>query len=312
MTHAASIDEQAAQYASRQQESDDGARRTQGPQQDGPEDQQQKEQKEKQQAEQRTTVPASVVYRAILKEGRSELDRSSVALAWSGLAAGLSMGFSLVSEGLLRDALPDSSWRPLVAKLGYSIGFLIVILGRQQLFTENTLTPVLPLMRDQSLHTLRNVGRLWAVVLVTNLIGAAIFATVIARTSVFEEPIRRAFLDIGNEALAPAWETILLRAIFAGWLIALMVWLLPVAEVARLWVIILITYVVGLASFSHIIAGSVEVFYVAAEGSVSPWYALGHFVAPTLIGNCIGGVSLVAALNHAQVVAGDDASHIDA
>jgi len=268
--------------------------------------------KEEEQAEERATIPASVVYQAILKEGRSELERSSSALAWSGLAAGLSMGFSLVTEGLLRHALPDAPWRPLIVKLGYSVGFLIVILGRQQLFTENTLTPILPLMRDLCSKTFGNVARLWAVVLVTNLLGAAIFAIVIARTPVFEASIRHEFLQIGREALAPAWGTILLRGIFAGWLIALMVWLLPVAEVARFWVIIVITYVVGLGHFSHIIAGSVETFYVAAAGEVSVGHTLLHFVLPTLIGNCIGGVSLVAALNHAQVVSGDDASHIDA
>ena len=210
-------------------------------------------QKEEEQAEERATISASVVYQAILKEGRSELDRSSSALAWSGLAAGLSMGFSLVSEGLLRHALPDAQWRSLLVKLGYSVGFLIVILGRQQLFTENTLTPILPLMRDLCAKTFGNVARLWAVVLVTNLIGAAIFAIVVARTPVFEAPVRAAFLDIGKEALAPAWGTILLRGIFAGWLIALMVWLLPVAEVARFWVIILITYVVGLGHFCGVL-----------------------------------------------------------
>jgi len=268
--------------------------------------------KEEEQAEERATIPASVVYQAILKEGESELDRSTSALAWSGLAAGLSMGFSLVTEGLLRHALPDAPWRPLIVKLGYSIGFLIVILGRQQLFTENTLTPILPLMKNSSAKVLGNVARLWAVVLVTNLIGAAIFAIVIARTPVFEESIRQSFLEIGKEALSPGWGTILLRGIFAGWLIALMVWLLPVAEVARFWVIILITYVVGLAHFSHIIAGSVEAFYVAAAGEVSSWHCVVRFVLPTLIGNIVGGVSLVAALNHAQVVAGGDAEHSDA
>jgi formate/nitrite transporter FocA (FNT family) len=280
-----------------------------------PRDEQEQEQqhkKEEEQAEERATISASVVYQAILKEGRSELERSSSALAWSGLAAGLSRGFSLVSEGLLRHALPDAPWRPLIVKLGYSVGFLIVILGRQQLFTENTLTPILPLMRDLCAKTFGNVARLWAIVLLMNLIGAAIFAIVIARTPVFEAPARAAFLDIGKEALSPAWGTILLRGIFAGWMIALMVWLLPVAEVARFWVIIVITYVVGLGHFSHIIAGSVEVFYVAASGQTSVWYAIGHYVIPTLIGNCIGGVSLVAALNHAQVVAGDDAAHMDA
>src|SRR5215213_8583656 len=80
---------------------------------------------------QRLSAPGGkVVYKAILKEGEEELARSSSALFWSGLAAGLSMGFSMIAEGLLHAYLPDTYWRPLVAKFGYSAGFLIVILGR--------------------------------------------------------------------------------------------------------------------------------------------------------------------------------------
>jgi len=173
-----------------------------------------------QEAHERSSPSGKVVYKAILKEAEDELERPSAALFWSGLAAGLSMGFSLVAEGILRTRLPERDWAPLVAKLGYSVGFLVVILGRQQLFTENTLTPILPLMRDLCSKTFGNVARLWAVVLVTNLLGAAIFAIVIARTPVFEASIRHEFLQIGREALAPAWGTILLRGIFAGWLIA--------------------------------------------------------------------------------------------
>src|SRR3954465_13897219 len=106
-------------------------------------------QKQEEEAHERSSPSGTVVYKAILKEGESELERSSSALFWSGLAAGLSMGFSLVAEGLLRAHLPAEEWRPLGAKFGYSIGFLIVILGRQQLFTENTLTPVLPLLQKK-------------------------------------------------------------------------------------------------------------------------------------------------------------------
>src|SRR5215207_8851999 len=102
---------------------------------------------EHREAEERSAPSGKVVYKAILKEGEGELARSSSALFWSGLAAGLSMGLSMIAEGLLHAHLPDAPWRPLVAKFGYSVGFLIVILGRQQLFTENTLTPVLPLLR---------------------------------------------------------------------------------------------------------------------------------------------------------------------
>src|SRR5687768_12429071 len=102
---------------------------------------------EAEEARERASPSGRIVYDAVVQEAEEELRRSSAGLFWSALAAGLSMGFSLFAEGLLRHYLPDERWEPLVAKLGYSVGFLVVILGRQQLFTENTLTPVLPLLR---------------------------------------------------------------------------------------------------------------------------------------------------------------------
>lgn len=255
-------------------------------------------------AHERAAPGGRVVYHAILEEGQEELERASSALFWSGLAAGLSMGFSLVAEGLLRSQLPDKPWRPMIVKFGYSLGFLIVILGRQQLFTENTLTPILPLLTKRKWEVFLNVMRLWAVVLISNLIGAVAIGWVLVHSNVFEHEVRQAFLAIGQEALHPTWATIFLRGIFAGWLIALMVWLLPYAEAARVHVIIIVTYVVGLGKFSHIIAGSVDTFAVAAAGQATWSHVLGHFTAPTLLGNIIGGVTLVAALNHAQVASG--------
>src|SRR3954470_16339326 len=118
----------------------------------------------------------AIVYHAVRKEGEDELERNTSALAWSGLAAGMSMGFSFAAEAMLRAALPDAPWRPLVAKLGYSIGFLIVVLGRQQLFTENTLTVILPVLRRRDSLMLKNVARLWVTVLAANLVGAFLFA----------------------------------------------------------------------------------------------------------------------------------------
>jgi len=91
------------------------------------------------------------------------------------------------------------------------------------------------------------------------------------------------------------------------WLIALMVWLLPAAETARVAIIIVITYLVGLAGFNHIIAGSTTLFYLVANGSTSVGTYLVQFFLPTLLGNIIGGFSLVAALGHAQVVGGKEA-----
>lgn len=259
---------------------------------------------EQAEVEHRSAPRPLVVHEVIRREGESELARSSSALAWSGLAAGLSMGFSLVAQGLLQAHLPDAFWRPLVVKLGYSVGFLIVILGRQQLFTENTLTPILVLLARPRGSVLLNVLRLWSVVLATNLLGALFFAVAIGHSEVFAPPVRQAFLEIGRESLAGGFWTVLLRGIFAGWLIALMVWLLPAAETARVSIITLLTFLVGLGGLAHIIAGSVEALYVVVTGQAA-WADYLHFMLPTLLGNVLGGVALVAALNHAQVVSGE-------
>ena len=257
-------------------------------------------------AHERRAPSGKIVYKAIVGEGEEELSRASSALFLSGLAAGLSMGFSMIAEGLLAAHLPDTDWRMLVSKLGYSVGFLVVILGRQQLFTENTLTPILPLLQRKPNATLANVARLWGLVLVANLIGAFLVAQAVAHTNVFEEPTRAAFAAIGNKAMEPDFMALLLRGIFAGWLIALIVWLMPFAETARVWVIVVITYVVGIGEFSHIIAGSVETFTVAAMGDHGWGEVLTHYTVPTLVGNIVGGVLLVAILNHGQVTSGED------
>jgi formate-nitrite transporter family protein len=244
---------------------------------------------------------AKAIHDLIFREGDSELERTSSGLFWSGLAAGLSMGFSMVVEGILEAYLPDAEWSVLISSFGYSVGFLIVLLGKQQLFTENTLTPILPLLHRKDLSTFWNVLRLWGVVLFANLLGAWLFALVVANTSVFSPHVLADFEKIGLKAMEPGFGTTLLRGIFAGWLIALMVWLLPHAETARVWVIILVTYVIGIGHFSHVIAGSIEVFTLAAFQKAAWSEVLLEYTLPTLIGNIIGGVVLVAGLNHAQI-----------
>ena len=256
-----------------------------------------------QESEERKSPSAKIIHDSIYKEAISELSRSSSALCWSGLAAGLSMGFSMIAEGLLMANLPDVDWRLLVSNLGYSVGFLIVILGKQQLFTENTLTPVLPLLHRGDLKTLWHVLRLWGIVLFANLIGAVIIAFVASETKVFDPHVQKAFEEIGKMAIKPSFDVTLIRGIFAGWLIALIVWLLPYAQTARIWVIIIITYIIGIGHLSHSIAGSVEVFTLAFMEETSWWNAFINFTIPALIGNIIGGVTIVAVLNHAQVKA---------
>jgi formate-nitrite transporter family protein len=257
-------------------------------------------------AEERSAPSAHVVHASIRREGESELKRPSSALAWSGLAAGLSMGFSFLAEALLRHHLLAAAWQPLLTKLGYSVGFLIVILGRQQLFTENTLTVILPLLQERKAGMLRNVLRLWTVVLLANLAGGLLFALVAAKTEVFDRGVLAAMHAIGAESLGHSFSLVLLRAIFAGWLIALMVWLLPFAESARFWVIVFLTYLVGLGHFPHIVAGAVDVFFMAWSGDRSWSEVTLQYLLPTLLGNIIGGVALVAALAHAQTQSGPD------
>lgn len=255
---------------------------------------------EEKDVERRSAPRTEVVYEAIREEGAGELERSSSTLAWDGLAAGLSMGFSFVAEALLRSHLPDAGWRPLISKLGYSAGFLIIVLGRHQLFTENTLTAVLPLLQRKDAKTLASVLRLWAVVLLANVTGAFIFAFTISQTELFEPDVRNAFADIARDPLKSWWALSLLKGVFAGWLIAMMVWMLPAAESARFFVVVFMTYLIALGGYTHVIAGSVEVFYAVLSGaaSLSEYF---RWMLPTLAGNILGGTTLVAALGHAQI-----------
>jgi formate/nitrite transporter FocA (FNT family) len=252
----------------------------------------------------RTAVSALIVHEAIRLEGEEELQRPPEALAFSGLAAGLSMGFSFVAEGTLNYFLPDTGWAPLLIKLGYPVGFLIVILGRQQLFTETTVTVVLPLFARRSLTLLLQVLRFWGIVLVTNLLGALAFAWILGATDVYGEAVKSQLAQLAQATLFGDFWSVVLRGIFAGWLIATVVWLMPAAGSMRLWVIVILTYVVGLANLSHIIAGSVETLFLVTTGRLgwSTWITT--FMVPTLLGNAIGGVALVSALNYGQVAAG--------
>lgn len=252
-------------------------------------------------AQQEHVPEGEVIYRAIRSDGDHALAMTNASLASSGLAAGLSMGFSLAAEGVLRTHLPDAPWQPLVAKLGYAIGFLIVILGRQQLFTEQTLTAMLSLFSvDRREGTIGNVLRLWIIVLFANLVGTALFAAAAVWTPAFTPDVRDAFAHIGREALAPGFTANFVRAIYAGFLIATMVWLLPGSGQSRMWIVIVVAWVVGIGSFAHVIAGSAETLFLVFIGERGFSDYLLHFLIPSFLGNSIGGVALVAALAHAQ------------
>ena len=248
-----------------------------------------------------TPPSAFLIHEIIREEGEEELERSNTALIWSATGAGLSMGFSFLTMGFIKSGLPEAPWSKLVTGFGYTLGFLIVVLGRQQLFTESTLTAVLPLLTRRDAKTFMQTTRLWIIVLAFNIVGTFAFSFLISRHGLFDEEVVKALHTLSAEALKDEFVPMMIKSILAGWLIALMVWLIPGAGQARLWLIVIVTYVVSIAHFSHIIAGSVEASYAVFVGHITFGEYFPRFMIPTLIGNCIGGVSLVAILNHAPV-----------
>jgi formate/nitrite transporter FocA (FNT family) len=248
-----------------------------------------------------TPPEAWVIHEIVREDGEREIRRSVNSLAWSGFGAGLSMGFSFLTMAQIRAALPPMSWAHLLSGFGYSIGFLIAVLGRQQLFTESTLTAALPFLTKRNSKSLFAMLRLWVVVLAANLLGTFVFAAVISYPNLFHADVAKALGDVASEALRDGFAAMTMKAVLSGWLIALMVWLLPGAGPARLFLIVILTYAVAVGQFPHMIAGSVEVAYAVFNGKASiPDYLL-RFALPTFLGNTIGGVSLVAVLNHAPV-----------
>jgi formate-nitrite transporter family protein len=250
-------------------------------------------------ADDRSSVSAKVVHEAIRLEGTEELERPTSSLLWSGLAAGLTMGCSMLAQGLLQARLPHAPWTEVVAAFGYSLGFLFVTMGRQQLFTETTLTVMLPFLHKT--HSATDVLRYWVLVFAANIVGTLLFAAAASFPALFSPDAVQAFTHLGIKAVEPGFVGVLVKGIFAGWLIALMVWLMPAASSAKFVVIVAVTWLIAVAQFSHVIAGAAEGAFAAIHGAIS-WgdYLLG-FLVPALIGNSIGGIVVVALLNHAQV-----------
>ncbi|QBF28072.1 hypothetical protein EXN22_21190 [Pseudomonas tructae] len=244
---------------------------------------------------------AAVLHEIIRYQGDQELERTLAALFWSALAAGLTMGLSLMAMGLFYSRLPADDSSQVIASLGYSAGFLAVILARQQLFTENTLTAVLPVMTEPSMRNFGRLLRLWSVVLLGNLAGTILVAYVMLNLPIFDSKTDIAFLDVGRKVMENDLNQMFAKGIISGWMIATMVWMIPSMESAKVWIILMITYLMALGDFTHIVVGSVEVSYLVWAGEAS-WATFWlDFAVPTLVGNIIGGSFIFALISHAQV-----------
>ncbi len=260
------------------------------------------DEQEKEQARKTAVVGSLVIHEVVREQGEKELGRSFNGLAWSGLAAGLSIGFSFVAQAYIKAGLPEAPWARLVDGFGYSLGFLIVILGQQQLFTETTLTALIPTLVSRTLRDAGATLRVWGIVLAANLIGTFIFSWILSRHGVVSPEAFEAMRSISAKLMSHSFGQTAMLAGAAGWLIGLMVWLLPGAGPSRPIIIIVLTYVVALCEFPHAIAGSVEGAFGVWIGQASVYDYLWRFFAPTMLGNVIAGTALVALLNHAPVL----------
>ncbi|XTZ39595.1 formate/nitrite transporter family protein [Salmonella enterica] len=244
---------------------------------------------------------AMAIHEHIRQEGEKELERDAMALFWSAIAAGLSMGASLLAKGIFHVQLDGIPGGFLVENLGYTFGFIIVIMARQQLFTENTVTAVLPVMHKPGWVNAGLLARLWGVVLLGNLVGTAVAAWAFEYMPIFDEETRDAFVKIGMDVMKNTPTEMFANAIISGWIIATMVWMFPAAGSAKIVVIILMTWLIALADTTHIVVGAVEIFYLVFNGNLHWSEFLWPFALPTLAGNICGGTFIFALLSHAQI-----------
>ena len=249
-----------------------------------------------------TRFSAEEIHENVSVAAEEELDRPASELIWSALASGLLLGFSFLTVGFLTSLVPEPL-HPLATAVGYPLGFFYVVHARHQLFTENTLEPVIPLLEKRNGETLRRLLRLWAIVLPMNLIGALLFAEVLAHTQVVEPKLLGPLLDAARISTGGGAQLVFYKGIWAGWLIALMAWLIAATRdtTAQIILVWLATAPIAAFGFRHSIAGAVEAFYRAAVGD-APWLQMiFSFEIPAILGNIVGGVVLVALLNHGQV-----------
>jgi formate/nitrite transporter FocA (FNT family) len=259
------------------------------------------EETERESVERAARLSSKLIYEVIRRDGEEELARSKRSLFWSGTAAGIMISFSVLGEAILRTYLPDASWSFLIENFGYSLGFLLVIMCRMQLFTENTITTVLPLMVLPTTHTFGCVARLWVVVLAANVLGAFCIATLFAYTPVIPEDLRPALLSLSEHAVHMPADQSFFRAIPAGILVAAIVWMLPQASDSGFFTILTFTWLIAAGDFTHIVAGSVEMAYLGVQGLLGFSEALFGFFIPVLAGNIVGGTAVFAMIAWGQV-----------
>ena len=260
----------------------------------------------KQEEEQKEVVkrsgPESVVlHEALVLKGEHELGRPAASLFWSGLAAGIAISISIVAEGALHHRLPDSPWRELVTGWGYAVGFVIVIMGRLQLFTEHTVVAVTPALAEPSFGNFERLARLWTIVFLANQLGALLAALAFAKLGLTAPDLTAAMVEVSKVGSDRSFAEMLLQSIPAGFLIAAIAWLIIASKTGHFWIIAFLAYIIAIGQFPHVVASACGAYLLALTGNAPPLWPITGFVVPALIGNVIGGTGLFALLNYAQI-----------
>ncbi|HTU27350.1 MAG TPA: formate/nitrite transporter family protein [Pirellulales bacterium] len=251
------------------------------------------------------------IFRQEVREGRQALERSGGRLFVSGFSAGLEVGLSLLLIAIVRSEGTGSVDRLLLDLLAgtmYSFGFVVVILGRSELFTEQTTLAVLPLLAGKT--TLGKVMRLWGVVYTANLLGAAACALFLVNTApALKHLDPQVFGRIATELVEHSGWIIILSGILAGWIMGLLSWGVAagrdtISQIVLIW---MFTSVIGIARAHHAVLGTTEVLAGILVGA-NTWEQFAHFLFFTTIGNALGGAIFVALLKygHARPEANPD------
>ncbi|MEC9373777.1 MAG: formate/nitrite transporter family protein, partial [Planctomycetota bacterium] len=223
------------------------------------------------------------VYLRAVKTAEEEITRSFRPLFLSGIAAGLTAGASLLASFPVRSALSETPAATIVGAAFYGLGFVFIIIGRYQLFTENTITPVMLALHRKC--TLPQLFRLWGIVLAGNLVGAALVALMLHLSDVFSEESSALLIETARASMSESTNRLFWTSVFAGALVGTMAWLsLAVREnTARIILILLIAFVIPIAHLHHCVFGSAETLYAVFRAAAAP-LDYPRFLALTVLG----------------------------
>lgn len=249
--------------------------------------------------------PARRILEQEIAEGLGEIERPTLGLFIAGLSAGLEIGFSLLFMAVTLTAFADqlpSPWIDLLVANMYAIGYIFVIIGRSELFTEHTTLAVLPVLNRRA--SVRELLHLWLIVYVANLLGVTIFAALVTLIGPALGVIDVAvFASLASHMVQHQWWVILLSGLFTGWLMGLLSWLVTAGRdtISQIFLIWLVTSGIGFVGLHHAITGSVEILAAIFANQSISWLAYGHFLLWTTLGNAIGGVVFVALIKYSHV-----------